>query len=737
MMPTKRKLLDSLWRGADPIGVTAKNQFALDLQGWNSQHPYLIEGIHEVNPTIVVEIGVWKGGSTIFMASELKRRGMDSVVIAIDTWLGSSEHWSDDQYFGEMNFRSGYPAMYHKFISNVKRMDVEDHVVPLPLDSLNAAHFLTQRNISPNMIHLDGGHDYDSVMADLRIWWPLLSPGGMFIGDDYDPNGAWVTVRQAFDDFFGALGFGPIENSGGKCRISKPAAIRNAAVRDGRDHRQPGPGSSPKLNSPPERDALLPAPEAAVGRLASPKAEHLRGAVSCADGMISGWLFDQKQPSATRTVAIELDGFQIATVAANGFDWSLESTGYSDSIFSRFQFQFPSHLHDEIIHLVQIYDAETGYELTGSPLCLTFMVPATSGPVPIKSVSGLGPSVAVLHDTSDNLESQKLRDAISFELKAGSSWIAPQDPSDLRTSDHRLGGPFFHRGYRALLPYIVQLHDVFTCPENGQIFFDDGSIWRDCTRLSSVQSMLQTIDDMRKHRFEQTTSCMIVSTSMTNNYFHWHGDTLPGIHFLRKYIGDDHAILGPKLNSWQKQSLQYLGVSEYIEADGTWRVQNLFTSCYSHIRSLYPDQNVKEVYRSIRKYLEGDGNHSTQSAKRIFISREDALNHIATNESEIWSALESRGFHKLVLSSMPYADQIRAFETADLIVATHGAGLTNIGFCKPGTKVLEITPNDLHNGCYRYLSILMQLRHFWVPMGTIDDFTVDVDKLLALLLEWE
>jgi hypothetical protein len=59
------------------------------------------------------------------------------------------------------------------------------------------------------------------VTADLRAWWPLLAPGGVFIGDDYP---GWVSVQKSFDDFFGALGLSPlpIENDGIKCRVRKP-----------------------------------------------------------------------------------------------------------------------------------------------------------------------------------------------------------------------------------------------------------------------------------------------------------------------------------------------------------------------------------------------------------------------------------------------------------------------------------------------------------------------------------
>lgn len=222
MNPIRQEIIERIWRGADPMQGFPNNLIEFDLQGWNSQHPYLSEALLELRPQVVLEIGVWKGGSTIFMAEQLKKAGLPAVVIAVDTWLGSSEHWINPESFASMSFLNGYPALYQKFISNVIRTGTTDFVVPLPLDSLNAAVLMPAMGISPGVIHLDGGHDYDSVMADLRAWWPLLAPGGMLIGDDYYDDGRWPTVRKAFDEFFGKLGLS-LEYANGKCRVRKAA----------------------------------------------------------------------------------------------------------------------------------------------------------------------------------------------------------------------------------------------------------------------------------------------------------------------------------------------------------------------------------------------------------------------------------------------------------------------------------------------------------------------------------
>jgi hypothetical protein len=71
------------------------------------------------------------------------------------------------------------------------------------------------------MIHIDGGHDYDSVSADLRLWWSLLPPGGIFVCDDYFDNGMWPEVKKAVDDFIFKIPHTEFEFRDGKCRAIK------------------------------------------------------------------------------------------------------------------------------------------------------------------------------------------------------------------------------------------------------------------------------------------------------------------------------------------------------------------------------------------------------------------------------------------------------------------------------------------------------------------------------------
>jgi Glycosyl transferase family 90/Methyltransferase domain len=195
--------------------------FSADLQGWNSQHPCFREIIGSTRPDTVLDVGVWKGASTIFLANLLRENGIDGAVIGIDTFLGSPDH-SDrntDQYH-LIPRQFGRPLLFEQFMANVIHCKAKDIIVPLAQSTDNAAELLRRAGVRAGLIHIDAAHDYASVLRDSRLYWTLLAPGGYLIGDDYHPT--WPGVVKAADEFSTEIGI-PIEVRLPKWIVRKPA----------------------------------------------------------------------------------------------------------------------------------------------------------------------------------------------------------------------------------------------------------------------------------------------------------------------------------------------------------------------------------------------------------------------------------------------------------------------------------------------------------------------------------
>ena len=158
----RAELIDALWAGTDPFDGFPADQVAPDMQGWQSDHPFLADTVARLRPRIVVEVGAWKGMSVLSLAAALRDNGIDGAVVAVDTWLGSVEHWAEPAWRASLGLTHGYPTLQRTFMRNVIEAGLERFVVPLPLDSLNAAALLRRAKIVPGVVHIDAGHDFAS-----------------------------------------------------------------------------------------------------------------------------------------------------------------------------------------------------------------------------------------------------------------------------------------------------------------------------------------------------------------------------------------------------------------------------------------------------------------------------------------------------------------------------------------------------------------------------------------------
>lgn len=171
-----------------------------DRQGWNSDHPAFNEIIRNTRPDVVIDVGVWKGASTILLADLLKHHGVLGTVIGVDTFLGNIEHWDRSSGFaGLIQHRFGRPLLYEQFLSNVVRAGAQDRIVPLPQTTTIAATLLSRVGVQAGLIHLDASLDFADVLNDARMYWEILAPGGFLIGDDYNQD--WPEVIEAADVF--------------------------------------------------------------------------------------------------------------------------------------------------------------------------------------------------------------------------------------------------------------------------------------------------------------------------------------------------------------------------------------------------------------------------------------------------------------------------------------------------------------------------------------------------------
>jgi len=185
--------------------------------------------------------------------------------------------------------------------------------------------------------------------------------------------------------------------------------------------------------------------------------------------------------------------------------------------------------------------------------------------------------------------------------------------------------------------------------------------------------------------------------SFTPSYGHYLLTSLPVILAFEHEIksGRLKLVVPASFPYWMRRHLGSFGLADQhfiVLTDAAYRFRSAIVSNIldaSNTRAPNP-QSLDFVDRLRPASLDPEGT-------RLYVRRSgegDLSSRTILNEGEIIAALEAFGFYIIEPGRMTLKEQARAFSQAQLIVSPHGSTLANLLFCQPGTKVLDLMPDD-------------------------------------------
>ncbi|MGB3404804.1 MAG: tetratricopeptide repeat protein [Microcoleaceae cyanobacterium] len=204
----------------------------------------------------------------------------------------------------------------------------------------------------------------------------------------------------------------------------------------------------------------------------------------------------------------------------------------------------------------------------------------------------------------------------------------------------------------------------------------------------------------------------VLSSLSGNVYFHWMVDVLPRLEILKQQginlAEIDQFVVNSIQRPFQRETLEKLGIplDKIIESDVNSHLQaeELIVPAYAASVGWVSPWIInfhRQLFAAAISAPEGD------YPERIYITRKKAQYRRIFNEPEVIEYLTQQGFETIVLETISVEQQAALFAHAKVIVAPHGAGLTNLMFCQPKTQVIElISPHYLR---FYYWTIALQL----------------------------
>jgi capsular polysaccharide biosynthesis protein len=240
----------------------------------------------------------------------------------------------------------------------------------------------------------------------------------------------------------------------------------------------------------------------------------------------------------------------------------------------------------------------------------------------------------------------------------------------------------------------------------------------------------------------------VLATAGSDVYFHWMFDLLPRWRLLQ-LAGEttkvDYWVINHRSLPFQLESLATLGIppEKIIAPDSHWSFHVKADELV--VPSLPAPLDTVNSWSCafLRETFLPPG--PVAAGRRLFVSRRQAVGRHLRNEAEVTAVLAGLGFEGCVLEGMSLTAQAALFASAECVVAPHGAGLTNLVFCRPGTTVVDLFSPNWVNPCYWTLCQAAGLNYHYLigrgatppefndPMMKGDDITVDLVKLQKIL----
>lgn len=189
-------------------------------------------------------------------------------------------------------------------------------------------------------------------------------------------------------------------------------------------------------------------------------------------------------------------------------------------------------------------------------------------------------------------------------------------------------------------------------------------------------------------------------------YYHWFMDVLPRLACLSSFPADTQCLVRGTPQPFQEETLEWLGLrSRFIFTEKNhFLVEDFF---YAGLAGMSGCVNPWKV-SFLRDRLGNMSDGQVGGGENIFIFRKGKTRGLQ-NEEEVRGFFHAHGWAVLDTEQLPVAQQAGLFANARQICTLHGAALTNLLWARPGTRILELLPDNFLNGVYEGLAQVLAL----------------------------
>ncbi len=207
-------------------------------------------------------------------------------------------------------------------------------------------------------------------------------------------------------------------------------------------------------------------------------------------------------------------------------------------------------------------------------------------------------------------------------------------------------------------------------------------------------------------------------------FYHFVLEDLPNLSWALEHYPECRVLLHSNSPKWQTDVLNDLQIAYTLTSLRSAKVENL-------VFATSPRALISSDLNRIKALRKNSPTQSNNSS--IYIARGDKDRGDSQLESELIEYFASMGFTILVPDKTSFSEQRKLFERAERVVSLHGGALTNIVWCHPRTKVLEIFNHPFRTYDYAKICAQSELEYFSLNLDssrTRDEFKSGISEAI-------
>ncbi len=241
--------------------------------------------------------------------------------------------------------------------------------------------------------------------------------------------------------------------------------------------------------------------------------------------------------------------------------------------------------------------------------------------------------------------------------------------------------------------YIYEIPNAIIDPVTGLVYDQDGKLIAE----SSAWDYQRLLADVPRPRISSPTRTLkgrYLFFPTTSNLYHWLIEDLPPFLGAYQQVPDARVLIGAYNFSVIDEFIESYIPDDAIRCQAPIRVEKLIMAGKNAgLGSPFPPHNTPHPHDLVvlrewfSEYL-SDIQDQNNDNIMIYVSRTRARRGIE-GEALLESALEDLGF-TIFHGDLSLVDEIRLFSKASFVLGMQGAGMTNIVWLPPKSKVLQL-----------------------------------------------